>query len=462
MRQPKRFWFNTALVFGCAIAVLLLIQSIFVYLYLSRRIEVDQLIRDGDRLAARLERDVREARATDPATLTRIMDTLRNDETVSQESIAWLRLVDSSGRVLAVSGNPIGPPPSRDNLQRLLSDRIPVHRVDQTQAVKIFVNVVAIHLPVRPPISTSDTPERPGPRLLEIGFYQSNTARGYVILRENLLISSIGALMLLGAMVFMAFRIKAYLQGQQSEQQLSIARSVQHRLLPASASSCGELECAGVCIPAWQVGGDFYDVFLTQTGDTALVVGDVSGKGLGAALVMSLLHGSIRCSSWTGKKAHETATQAINSVLISSTNQQTFATLFWAYYQAPTLYYINAGHCRPLLISKNRDRSNEHLAEGGPIVGLLPHATYCQGAVSLEPGDLIVLPTDGVLEAEDTSGEQFGEDRLRMLIEEHAHLPCAQICEHIVKGVEVFAQTKLQQDDLTVLIVRVPEMKNST
>ena len=461
MQQPKLFWFNTALVFGCAIAVLLLIQSIFVYSYLSRRIEIDQLVRDGDRLAARLERDVREAGDTDSGTITRIMNTLRKDETVSQEPIAWLRLVDPTGRVLAESGNPIGQPPTRDSLQRLLSDRIPIHRIEQGQAGKIFANVVVIHLPVRPANTASATPDRPGPKLLEIGFYQASTARGYAMLRQNLLISSIGALMLLGAMVFMAFRIKAYLQGQQSEQQLTIARAVQHRLLPSALSSSGELECAGVCIPAWQVGGDFYDVFLTQTGNTALVVGDVSGKGLGAALVMSLLHGSIRCSSWTGKQAHEAATQAINSVLISSTNQQTFATLFWAYYQAPTLYYINAGHCRPLLIGKNRNRSNEHMAEGGPIVGLLPHATYSQGAVSLEPGDLIVLPTDGVLEAEDTSGEQFGEDRLRMLIEQHAHLSCAQICEHIVKGVEAFAQTKLQQDDLTVLIVRVPEMKTS-
>ena len=201
-------------------------------------------------------------------------------------------------------------------------------------------------------------------------------------------------------------------------------------------------------------------MFVTQTGTTAFVVGDVAGKGLGAALVMSLLHGAIRCSAWIGKTAHETATQAINSVLISSTTQQTFATLFWSYYQAPTLHYINAGHCHPLLIGKKRDRSNEHLAEGGPVVGLLPEATYHQGAVNLERGDLLVLPTDGVLEAEDPSGEQFGEDRLRKLVQAHASLPCAQICERIVKDVQAFARTKLQHDDLTVLIVRVPEIKN--
>jgi serine phosphatase RsbU (regulator of sigma subunit) len=456
MQRSKQFWFNTAFVFGCAIALLLLVQSIVGYFFISHRMEGDQRNRDGDRLAARLERDAREGRATDSAAVAQMMDALRKDEDASQEPIAWLRLFDPSGRVLAESGNPLGPSPSRDDVRRLLSGRSPIHRIEKTAAGNIFVNVVPIRLAVRPPASPPEEQSRPGPRLLEIGFYEGSAARGYGILRAVLLINSTAALMLLGAMSLMAYRIKAYLQGQQSEQQLAIARLVQHRLLPVSTSSYGELECAGVCIPAWQVGGDFYDVFVTQAGNTALVVGDVAGKGLGAALVMSLLHGAIRCSTWIGKAEHERATEAINSVLLSSTNQHTFATLFWAYYQAPSLYYINAGHCPPLLLRKSQDRAPEHLGEGGPVVGLLSEATYCQGAVSLEPGDLLVLPTDGVLEAEDSSGEQFGEDRLRRVIEENAERPCAQICEHIVKAVQAFAETNVLRDDLTVMVVRVP------
>ena len=456
MQRSKQFWFNTAFVFGCVVALSLLLQSVWVYLYISRRIEVDQVNRDGDRVAARLEHDVREDRATDPVAVEQTMEALRKEYAGSQEPVAWLRLFDLDGRVLAESGHPVGTSPGRDDLRHLLVERTPIHRIERTQTGRIFVNVVPIHLVIHPLGSTADAQNRPGPRLLEIGFYEGGAAHGYGILRANLLISSAAALMLLGSMMLMAYRIKAYLQGQQSEQQLAIARLVQHRLLPVSASSYKDLECAGVCIPASQVGGDFYDAFVTQTGNTAVVVGDVAGKGLGAALVMSLLHGAIRCSSWIGKAAHEGATRGINSVLLSSTNQQTFATLFWAYYQEPTLYYINAGHCPPLLLRKNGGGSREHLVEGGPVVGLLPDATYNQGSVCLEPGDLLVLPTDGVLEAEDASGEQFGEDRLRTVIEGHASLPCAQICDEVVKSVKEFAGDKPLRDDLTVMIVRVP------
>ncbi len=457
MQHSKQLWFKAGMIFGCIVALLLLLQSIAGYFYVSRRLERDQLDRDGDRLAIRLERGSRQRRLAAPAAIAQIMNGLIEEEQAEQpQRIAWLRVLDPVGRVLVEAGNPVGSPPSRESLRRLLDERTRIRHILNSPRGKIFVNVVPLHIPVPTPDMHSGGQRRPGPRMLEIALYEGNASRGFGALRANLLVSSAAALMLLGSMFLLAFRLRAYLQGQQSEQQLAVARRVQHDLLPALASSYGDLECAGICIPAWQVGGDFYDVFTPEAGTTALVVGDVAGKGLGAALVMSLLHGAIRCSNWIGNSAHETATQAINATLFSSTAPETFATLFWAYYDAPTLYYVNAGHCPPLLLrSSVGDSVNvEHLTEGGLVVGALSRATYRQGAVQIRPGDLLVLYSDGVLEAEDLSGEQFGEDRLRNVLKEHSDLPCRQICDHIVNRIHAFTQVRSLQDDLTVVLVR--------
>jgi hypothetical protein len=456
MRRPQKLWFRAAMMFGCIVALLLLLQSIAGYFYVSRRLVGDQLDRDGDRLAVRLERNARQRGLVDPASITQIMNKLVEEAAEQQERIAWLRVLDPSGRVLAEAGNPMGSPPNREALRRLLEERAPIRRIQNSQRGKIFVNVVGFHIPVSSADVHSEGQRRFGPRLLEIALYEGNAARGFGTLRANLLVSTAASLMLLGSMFLLTFKLRSYLQGQQSEQQLAVARRVQHDLLPTLAPSYGDLECAGVCIPAWQVGGDFYDVFTTADGITALVVGDVAGKGLGAALVMSLLHGAIRCSNWIGISAHETATRAINAVLFSSTAKEMFATLFWAYYDASTLYYVNAGHCPPLLLksSVSRNVRVEHLTEGGLILGVIPWATYRQGTGNIEPGDLLVLYSDGVIEAEDMSGEQFGEDRLLSVIGEHPDLPCTQICDRIVERVHAFTQIMSLQDDLTVVLVR--------
>jgi hypothetical protein len=458
MLHSKQVWFKAAIVFGCILAVLLLLQSIAGYFYISRRLEGDQLDRDGDRLAVRLEREARQRGLIDPTTLAQIMNRLVEEEAAEQQQrIAWLRVLDPSGRVLAEGGSPVGPPPNREALRRLLEERARIRRIQNVPLGKIFVNVVPLHIPVRSPDLHAEGERRPGPRLLEIGLYEGNASRGFGILRANLLVSSAASLMLLGSMFLLAYKLRGYLLGKQSERELEVARRVQHDLLPALAPLYGDLECAGVCIPARQVGGDFYDVFTTEAGTTALIVGDVAGKGLGAALVMSLLHGAIRCSNWMGNLAHEAATQAINAVLFSSTAIETFATLFWAYYDAPTLYYVNAGHWPPILLrySVGGNVRVEHLTESGLVVGALPQATYRQGTVHIEPGDLLVLYSDGVLEAEDLSGDQFGEDRLLSTIKEHSDLPCTQICGQIVNRVRAFTQIKSLQDDLTVVLVRV-------
>jgi sigma-B regulation protein RsbU (phosphoserine phosphatase) len=241
-------------------------------------------------------------------------------------------------------------------------------------------------------------------------------------------------------------------RGQQLEQQFAIARRVQADLLPGKLATFRDLECAGTCIPAWQVGGDFFDMFSAPRGRVALLLGDVSGKGLGAALVMSLLHGAIRCSDWTEPAAHEAATEKLNAVLFDSTAKETFATLFWAYYDAPLLHYVNAGHLPPMLLRASG--AVERLTEGGPVLGVIPDATFRQGVVQLEPGDLLVLYSDGVLEAADSTEQEFGEARLESIVSGRADAACNELCDDIVRGVRAFSRGNLD-DDLTLLLVRV-------
>jgi serine phosphatase RsbU (regulator of sigma subunit) len=457
--RNRQVWFKTALLFGCLVGTLLLVQSIAGYLYVSRTMERDQLRHVADQLAVRLEGSARKVGSADTRTMGRLMEELIDEE--QQQKIAWLRVLVPSGRVLVQAGTTFRPPVNDKELRRLLDERVPIHHLQNTVHGRVFITVVALH--VRVALHDLETrPEgRPAPRLLEIALYEDMTARTFTPLRVNLLVASLAALMLVGSMLLLARSLKGYLRGQQSEQQMAIARRVQRELLPSVASSYDGLECAGVCIPALQVGGDFYDVFATTTGTTALIVGDVAGKGLGAALLMSLLHGAIRCSNWTSISAHEDATKAINTLLFSSTAPESFATLFWGYYDRCTLYYVNAGHCPPLLLrgASLGDLHVEKLTEGGPVIGALRETRYQQGAIIMEPSDLLVLYSDGVVEEENQFGEEFGEERLQNIVSKWSDRPCAEICDHIVEGVRAFAHTVSQRDDLTVVVVRASRVQ---
>jgi phosphoserine phosphatase RsbU/P len=288
---------------------------------------------------------------------------------------------------------------------------------------------------------------------------EEGAAGSYARLRMNLLIGSVAALMLVGSMLLLARHLRSYVRGQQLEQQFAMARRVQHDLLPEKLPPFTDLECAGTCIPAWQVGGDFYDVFRPDGGKVAMLVGDVSGKGLGAALVMSLLHGAIRCCDWLDPAAHETATEKLNAVLYESTAPEMFATLFWAYYDEPLLHYVNAGHLPPLLLRASGQV--ERLTEGGPVLGVISESAYQQGVVHMQEGDLLVLYSDGVLEAADGTDEEFGEARLESIISSRAKLACEELCDEIVNGVRAFAHDGSLDDDLTLLLVRVRETSRS-
>lgn len=459
MRRPQQFWFKFALVLGCLLGVLLLFQSIFGYFFISRRLIEEQLYREAERQGMALERSVRQLRPQEAAGIaTLIQDTARENP----QKIAWVRVLDPGGRVVAQAGTPAAAAPEPGQLRKLFEERSRMAKMVETPRGKAMLAVLPLRVPVRPPEAGRAPRVRIGPSFLEIALYAESATRSFGRLHVNLLVSSAGALALLIAMLLLAQRLRAYVRAQQLEQQFAIARQVQSELLPSGTSFCPALECAAACIPAWQVGGDFYDIFATDEG-VALVVGDVAGKGLGAALVMSLLHGAIRCTDWMSAAAHENASRQLNRVLCDSTAPATFASLFWAHYQYPMLSYINAGHLPPLLFraSGSVERQVERLSEGGPVLGLLPYAEYHQGRIRFEPGDLLVLYSDGVLEAANAAQEEFGEQRLHAAIRDGLNGSCQELCDAIVARVRNFAQRDTFEDDLTLVLVRALPVKKA-
>jgi sigma-B regulation protein RsbU (phosphoserine phosphatase) len=261
-------------------------------------------------------------------------------------------------------------------------------------------------------------------------------------------------------MLLLWLRFPHYVRGKQLEQQTELARKVQTDLLPPPDLSLPNLDFAAECVPAWQVGGDFYDVFTTRDGRIALALGDVSGKGLPASVVAGLLLGAIRSSDWlTGASRHEAASAQLNELLRSRTSAERFASLFWCYYDPATrlLSYVNAGHLPPMITSRNRNGSTEvrRLEEGGPVLGLIPEVGYQQGSAALSDGGLIVLYSDGVVEAENSSKEQYGEERLQAVMAANAHRPSKEIRDEILKDVQRFLGKERAQDDLTLVVAHL-------
>ncbi len=301
---------------------------------------------------------------------------------------------------------------------------------------------------------------RRGPRYVEIALYLASGSTTFGPLVRNLVVSSLAALGLVASMFLLWIRFPNYIQGKQLEQQTQLARKVQTDLLPPPNLKLPNLDFAAECVPAWQVGGDFYDLFTTRDGRIAMAVGDVSGKGLPASVVAALLLGAIRSSDWLRDAArHEAASRQISELLRTRTSPERFASLFWCYYDpaARMLHYVNAGHLPPILATRNGDGSTavRRLEDGGPVLGVLSEVEYRQSTVPVSGGGLIVLYSDGVVEAENSSMEQYGEDRLYAVVAANAHRAPHEVRDDILRDVRHFLGKERAQDDLTIVVARL-------
>jgi hypothetical protein len=447
-------WFKIWIGLGAALAVLLLVNSVVNYVLVSRRLVIEQLRRDLSKYAREMERQIRQMPAGDRAQLASIADDINGDR-----KFAWIDLRSREGNVLVHRGIEIAPSFSDQELRGRLRDRQPVFTVRNTPSGKVVVEA----FPVR--LRSEANAAGPGFAVLEIAIPLDAANAAFWPLRRNLMLNCSAALAMLVSLVFMALRFRSYCDAKQLEKQVQIAREVQRDLLPSPRREGREVELTAECIPAGHVGGDFYDQFPVNGDGLALVLGDVSGKGIPAALLMGVLHGAVRSSSWTESPwYHEECSRHLNQLLCERVSGERYASMFWAYFepQSRTLHYVNAGHCPPLLIRKNADQVEiVRLEKGGPVLGLLPNARYEQGTIEVRSDDLMVLYSDGVVEAENSAGEEFGEQRLFALLEASAAKNSEQVHHEVMQAVRKFAGTTNLQDDLTLLVARFQNLANT-
>ena len=246
---------------------------------------------------------------------------------------------------------------------------------------------------------------------------------------------------------FRALRAKEAL-----EREVEIAREVQRELLPRSVPHIAGLELAGVCLPAIGVGGDYYDYLPLAEGRVGLVIADVSGKGIPAALLMAGLQASVRSLALPGMPPCDVC-RRLNEMLHQSTSASRYATLFFALYdpQDRSLSYSNAGHFPPIHIGAH---GSARLSQGGLPIGLMPGSLYGEGRRELGIGDVLALYTDGVIEQPNAAGDEFGEARLVEILNRERGAPLTDIIAIVVDEIRRWSGGGTPHDDVTLVLAR--------
>jgi sigma-B regulation protein RsbU (phosphoserine phosphatase) len=244
--------------------------------------------------------------------------------------------------------------------------------------------------------------------------------------------------------------------------EIEIAREVQQRLFPQHAPVVAALEYAGYCRPARGVGGDYYDFLALSNGRLGLAVGDVSGKGVPAALLMASLQASVRGQSQAAAGDVAGLMVNVNRLVYDTSPDNRYATFFYCQFDPATrrLVYTNGGHNPPLLL---RGAEVIRLETGGPVVGLFPVSAYQQDEVQLLPGDLLLFFTDGISEAENPAEEEWGEEALIgaargcARVAPETWLPPSEMISRIMQAADNFTAGAPQHDDMTLVVARVVE-----
>lgn len=451
------FWFKASIVLGIVLGLVLLFQTVFTYRYVASGMVRVEAKREADRKLQAVIRGSRPSGERDIATIRPLMDELVKE---APQQLAWMRVLDLNGKQIAASGNAAGAPAyPGDQLDKMVEDRERPPEVVDTDAGQVLITLNPLYVGL-PAAGKGLARTMPGVGVVEIGIYINGVSTRFGPLRQNLIIGVSAAFALLAAVIIIGFRFRNYLRGKQVDEQLAMARRVQFDLLPPGKLLTHDLEFAARCVPAWQVGGDFYDAFETDDRQTALILGDVSGKGISAALLMGVVQGAVHASNAAGPAVnHEQAAERLNQLLCIKTARERFVSLVWCYFDpaASTLGYINAGHLPPLLVRRKADGKFEveRLHEGGPVLGVLPGATYRHTQVPVLPGDLLVVFSDGILEAANSLDEEFGEERILSTVEERWADSPTEIRDAILTKVRVFLGKELPHDDQTLMVVRL-------
>lgn len=236
------------------------------------------------------------------------------------------------------------------------------------------------------------------------------------------------------------------------QQEMTESQEIQEALMPKGIPHIDGFEIAVSWKPARAVGGDYFDVLKFSDRHTAICIADVAGKGMPAALLMSNVQAVLKSFASDEVAPSEVCTR-VNSIMCHNIVAHRFITCFYALLdtQSQTLSYTNAGHCLPMLI---RDGDCARMKEGGPVLGVFPEHRYMEEEIQLRTGDCLALFTDGVTEARNASGDEFGEDRLQELLMVGQKLHAAELRDRIMAAVSEFSDGHVQ-DDATLMIITV-------
>ncbi|HUK54938.1 MAG TPA: GAF domain-containing SpoIIE family protein phosphatase [Candidatus Binatia bacterium] len=247
---------------------------------------------------------------------------------------------------------------------------------------------------------------------------------------------------------------RAMLAQERLERDLALARSIQSALLPDSPPALPEFEISVFHRPTQMVGGDYYDFLMLDPETLLTVVADVEGKGVASALMMSNLQAMLH--TLVGHlHSLERLVEAINNLMASESRQRKFMSMFVAMLDRTHhgLHYINAGHVPPAVIRAGGEI--ESLREGGMVIGVIPEQSYERGFLRLEKGDVFIACTDGITEAMDRAGEEYGLERLIETVRKHRNLKAQEIVNRVLAEVDEFSRGGVHEDDKVVLILKV-------
>jgi sigma-B regulation protein RsbU (phosphoserine phosphatase) len=260
---------------------------------------------------------------------------------------------------------------------------------------------------------------------------------------------------------------------EKMNREIEIAREVQERLFPQKLPPVAGVDYCGRCRTALGVGGDYYDFLALPGGMLGVALGDISGKGIPAALMMASLQASLRAESMRAGNELAALMSRVNQALYEASSADRYATFFYAQFDPASrrLTYVNGGHCAPMLfragaadgaaggagtagVERLGSKKIERLDEGGPVIGLIPDCAYQQAELTLAPGDRLVIFTDGVSEAMNPALEEWGEDRLIATVQAAQGCDASETITHIMQAADQFAAGAPQHDDMTLIVLR--------
>ena len=293
----------------------------------------------------------------------------------------------------------------------------------------------------------------------------------------------------MGAFIENMELLNRMVEEERTARELEMAAEVQRHLFPADGLEDDAIEIYGTCLPALGVGGDYYDYFHMDDRRIGIAIADVAGKGIAAALLMSTVQASLRCQLTSAGKSLADVVSAMNRLLQRSTTDGGYATFFLAEFDRAThgLTYVNAGHNPPMLIrdevvssiaiggrpyvpvnvgilSNSMTRPTvtvldepvvRRLTTGGPIIGTFLNGPYEQESITLQSGDILAVYTDGVTEAVNPAGAEFGEEKLRSILVESLRLPVHESAKKVIAEVLEWQGQAPQHDDITLIVVKV-------